>query len=217
MPQSETAVPVIGGDRKAAMFMTGVEDEIGVDVLRCLEPNEIRIISSKISALEAVQPDDMLNAFREFETLAANSQFFAKGGSECARRFVEQALGVEPARQILKFSPAAGQDRREFGILQDTDPQQLAGFIRDEHPQVIALILSNLPSPRAGALMAALPPDARPEVALRMAALDRISPQVSRHISEAIVCKLKTVRQLTRSDGRSFGQPLESHHFRVGG
>jgi len=191
------------GSRKAAMFLMGVGDPIGADVLRHLDPDEIRQITQEIYSLRSVEPHHMLSVFREFETLAASSQFFAKGGQECARRLVEQALGAEPAQRILqaRHPSASGQEPAELEILQDTDPKQLAGFVRDEHPQVIALILSNLPAAQAGAVMSALPDDIQPQVALRMASLDRISPEVFGRIAEAIGTKVKNLKQVKRSDG----------------
>lgn len=200
MPETNDAV---SGARKAAMFLMGIGNQIGADVLRHLEPDEIRQITREISSLDSVAPHHMLGVFREFETLAATSQFFAKGGAECARRMVEHALGPEPAQKILQASaPAApSQGPAELELLQDTDPQQLAGFIRDEHPQVIALILSNLPAAQAGAVMSSLPEAIQPQIAIRMASLDRISPEVFRRIAEAIGSKVKNLRQVKRSDG----------------
>ncbi len=202
MPETSEMSAPMPGARKAAMFLMGVGDQIGADVLRHLDPDEIRQITREISNLPSVPPDHMLSVFREFESIAANSQFFAKGGFECARRLVEQALGAEPAQKILQSPlPALIDGPAELEILHDTDPQQLAAFIRDEHPQVIALILSNLPIVQAGAVMSALPPPVQPQVALRMALLDRISPEVFRRIAEAIGSKLKNLKQVKRSDG----------------
>lgn len=203
MPESSVTSQPATGARKAAMFLMGVGDQIGADVLRHLEPDEIRQITREISTLDAVAPHHMLGVFREFETLAASSPFFAKGGVECARRLVEQALGPEPAQQFLQAPDPSvtGPGPAELEILQDTDPHQLAGFVRDEHPQVIALILSNLPAAQAGAVMSSLPEAIQPQVAIRMAALDRISPEVFRRIAEAITSKLKNLRQVKRSDG----------------
>lgn len=199
---SETS-QIVPGARKAAMFLMGVGNQISADVLRHLEPDEIRQITREISSLDAVAPHHMLDVFREFETLAATSQFFAKGGAECARRMVEHALGPEPAQKILQASasPAPSRGPAELELWQDTDPRQLAGFIRDEHPQVIALILSNLPSAQAAAVMSALPPEIQPQIAIRMASLDRISPEVFKRIAEAIGSKLKNLRQVKRADG----------------
>src|ERR1700729_1180938 len=74
-------------------------------------------------------------------------------------------------------------------------------MLRDENPQTIALGLSNLSAGQGGAPMSLLPLELQPQVALRMASLDRISPEVFRRITEVIGSKLKVVRQVSRSDG----------------
>jgi len=183
------------------MFLMGVGEQTSAELLRQLQPDEIRKISSEISALDAVSPDHMLEVFREFEELSSQSRYFAKGGADCARRFVEQALGPESAQKLLESPAGPLRDTSEMGLLQNTDPEHLAAFLRNENPQTIALVLSNLPAKRAGVTMAALPIEAQPQVALRMASLDRISPEVFRKITEAIGSKLRSVRQVSRSDG----------------
>jgi flagellar motor switch protein FliG len=185
------------------MFIMGVGGPLGAELLRQLEPDEIRRISVEISELHAVAPESMLSVFREFESLSGTSKFFAKGGADFARRLVEQALGAESAQKLLDppAPPEEGKPPAELEILQQTGPQQLAVLLRDENPQTVALVLSNLPAEQGGALMSLLPLELQPQVAARMAALDRISPEVFRRITEVIGSKLKAVRQVSRSDG----------------
>jgi flagellar motor switch protein FliG len=184
------------------MFVMGVGGPLGAELLRQLDPDEIRRISTEISVLQSVAPDNMIGVFREFETLTGSSRFFAKGGADCARRLVEQALGQESAQKLLEAPPPAEEKPvAEMEILQHTGPQQLAPLLRDENPQTIALVLSNLSAEQGGALMALMPPEVQPQIALRMASLDRMSPEVFRRIAEVIGSKLKAVRQVSRSDG----------------
>jgi len=185
------------------MFLLGVGDQLSVDLLRQLEPEEVRSISAEIAELEAVAPSYMLNVFQEFESLTADSHFFAKGGPNSARRLVEQALGIESAQKLLS-APAPTAHRgpdADLAVFQEADPQQLAQFLREENPQTIALVLSNMPPQQAGALLSCLPPELQPQIALRMASLDRICPEVFRRIAEAVGMKLKAIRQVSRSDG----------------
>ncbi|HUB83153.1 MAG TPA: flagellar motor switch protein FliG [Bryobacteraceae bacterium] len=198
-PQSDSPV---SGARKAAIFVMGLGGPLGAELLRQLDPDEIRRISAEISQLPSVAPDAMLNVFREFETLSGSSRFFAKGGADCARRLVEQALGPESAQKLLDAPPPQVEtEAAELQILQQTGPQQLAVLLREENPQTIALVLSNLPADQAGALISLLPLELQPKVAARMASLDRISPEVLRRITEVIGSKLKAVREVSRSDG----------------
>jgi flagellar motor switch protein FliG len=85
-----------------------------------------------------------------------------------------------------------------FDALQKTDPSQLAKFIHSEHPQTIALVLSHLNPSQAAGLLFSLPVDLRADVALRMASLDQISPEIISKIAVVIGAKLKTLGELSR-------------------
>ena len=198
-------VPV-QGVTKAAMFLMGIGDPVSAELLRQLDEDEIRQVAAEISALEAVAPHHMMSVFREFESLTGSSRFFAKGGAEFAQRLIEQALGPESAQKLLNSSesmdaPATPESDPDLTLLQNSEPRQLAVFLRSENPQTIALVLSNLTPETGGALLQLLPPELQGQTALRMATLDRVSPEVFRKITEAIGCKLKALRQVSRSDG----------------
>jgi flagellar motor switch protein FliG len=197
-----TAPHALPGLSKAAIFLMGVGDDVSSELLRRLEPEEVRRITREVSTLDSVAPWQMMEVFREFTGLVDQGRFFARGGADCARRMLERALGPEPASEMMAGEqPAPAEVQREFSMAQGADPEQLAAFLRGEHPQTVALVLCNLPPEQAGPLMNALPDEVRPQVALRMATLDRISPDVVRRIAEGIGNRLKSVRQVSKSDG----------------
>src|SRR5580658_1352517 len=113
-PSSSNSVP---GARKAAIFVMGIGGSLGAELLRQLEPDEIRRISAEISAMQAVAPENMVNVFREFESMSGSSKFFAKGGADCARRLVEQAVGPESAQKLLTAPPKEDKKAAELEIL----------------------------------------------------------------------------------------------------
>ena len=91
-----------------------------------------------------------------------------------------------------------GSETANFDSLQKADPQQLAKFIHNEHPQTIALILSHLNASQAAGLLISLPLELRADVALRMASLDQISPVIISKIAGIIGDKLKALGELSR-------------------
>jgi flagellar motor switch protein FliG len=186
------------------MFLMGIGDQLSVDIIRQLAPDEIRRISGEISALDVVPPAQMLSVFREFETLSATSRFFARGGPDSARRLIEQAMGKETTQKLFDDAPPPREKSgatEQSGPFHDTDPRELAKVLREENPQTLALILANLAPAQAGPLMASLPAEIQPQVALRIALMDRISPEVFNRIAQAIRARLKASKQLTRSNG----------------
>lgn len=199
-PTAGTAAPSLTGARKAAVFIMGIGDQVSAEVLRHLSAEEVRRVSAEIAATNAVGSEQMLSVFREFESLTAEGRLFAQGGAECARRIVEQAFGPDSAQKLL-VAPPAQAPLGEAGILQNVDPQQLAMHIRTEHPQTIAVVLSNLAPAAAAAVMDALPEELQPQVALRMASISRISTEAFQKVAEAIGTKLRSIRPLSKTDG----------------
>lgn len=194
---STALVPVkysdLPGPRKAAMFLMGIGDQISTGVIRQMQPDEIRRLTGEINAVDAVPPELMLQIFLEFESLASTSKLFAKGGPDFARRLVEQAMGLENAKDILASVPHVEELRPVVGgPFQNVDPQELVKVLREENPQTLALVLSNLPPEQAGPILASLPDEVQPEVAARIAMMDRISPDVFRRIADAIRTRLKS-------------------------
>jgi len=203
-PQSPDANNPVSGLRKAAILLMGIGEPVSGNLIRQLDPDEIRLISGEIAMLDAVAPDQVITVFREFETLSASSRFFARGGPERARRLIEQAVGEKEAQKLFEeVPPAQGVNRvpNADAPFHGIDPGQLAKVLREENPQTLALVLSNLPAEQAGPLLGSLPPDIQPQVALRIALMDRVSPEAFNQIAEAVRGRLKASRQLQRSDG----------------
>jgi flagellar motor switch protein FliG len=109
------------------------------------------------------------------------------------------AFPADTAKKLLdRLTKTLGTDVVSLDVLQKADPQQLAKFIHSEHPQTIALVLSHLNPSQAAALLVSLPQNIRSDVALRMASLDQISPEIITKIAGIIGMKLKTLGEFSR-------------------
>ena len=119
--------------------------------------------------------------------------------SNYARKLLTRAFAPEVAKRLLdRLTKALGADAASFDAIQKADPQLLAKFIHNEHPQTIALVLSHLNSSQAAALLTSLPPGMRSDVAQRMASLDQISPEVIMKIAAVIGQKLNALGEFSR-------------------
>jgi len=72
-------------------------------------------------------------------------------------------------------------------------PEQIAPFISHEHPQTIALILSQLESEQAAGILAQLPEMTQAEVAYSIATMENITPIVLKHIEESLEANLRDI------------------------
>ena len=187
------------GPQKVAVVMVILGDRISAEVLKHLDEDEVAAIGKEIARIPPITSEEAEAILGEFHTMSLAQDYVLKGGIDYARRMLVNAFGPDSARRILdRLVKALGSDAVSFDALQKADPQQLAKFIHNEHPQTIALVLSHLSSSQAAGLLFSLPPELRADVALRMANLDQISPEIISKIAGIIGSKLKALGELSR-------------------
>ena len=189
----------ISGLRKAAILMVALGDQLSAEVIRHLDEDEIEGLGREVARIHALDSNLAESILEEFYQMTLAHDYVLKGGIDYARKILINAFGSEPAKKMLdRLMKAVNSDSANFDALQKADPQQLAKFIHSEHPQTIALVLSHLNPSQAAGLLASLPPEMRSDVALRMANLDQISPDIISKIAGIIGSKLKALGELSR-------------------
>ena len=193
------AKPQLSGVRKAAILMVMIGDDASSTLLRTLDEDEVQEISREIARVQSLTSEEAEGVLEEFYQMAVAKDYVVKGGIEYARKVLMTAFGPEQAKKMLdRLMKALGNETLSFDALQKADPQQLAKFIHSEHPQTIALILSHLNPSQAAGLLFSLPAEMRADIAVRMANLDQISPEIISKIAAVIGSKLKTLGELSR-------------------
>jgi flagellar motor switch protein FliG len=189
----------LSGLRKAAILLVMIGDEASSTILRELDEDEVQDISREIARVQSLTAAEAEGVLEEFYQMAVAHDYVLKGGVDYARKVLVAAFGPEMAKKMLdRLMKTLGNETLSFDALQKTDPQQLAKFIHSEHPQTIALILSHLNPSQAAGLLFSLPAEMRADVALRMANLDQISPEIISKIATVIGSKLKALGELSR-------------------
>lgn len=187
------------GIRKTAILMVMIGDEASSSILRLLDNGEVEDISKEIARVQALAPEEAEGVLEEFHQMVTAREYVVKGGVEYARKVLVNAFGQEQAQRMLdRLMKSLGNETLSFDALQKSDPQQLSKFIHSEHPQTIALILSHLNPSQAAGLLSQLPKDIRGDVAMRMASLDQISPEIISKIANVIGLKLRALGEMSR-------------------
>jgi flagellar motor switch protein FliG len=190
---------LIPGLRKAAILLVMIGEEASSIILRGLDEDEVQEISREIARVQSLTSEEAEGVLEEFYQMAVAHDYVVKGGIDYARKVLMSAFGPEQAKKMLdRLMKTLGNETLSFDALRKTDPAQLSKFIHSEHPQTIALILSHLNSSQAAGLLFSLPAELRADVALRMASLDQISPEIISKIAAVIGTKLKSLGELSR-------------------
>ena len=189
----------LSGPKKAAILTVCIGEGVSAEILKELDEEEVGLIGREITRLQSISAEEGEQVLEEFYELAMAQDYVLKGGVDYARKILTKAFGPDSARKILdRLLKQLGHESANFDALQKADPQQLAKFIHNEHPQTIALVLSHLNPSQAAGLLYSLPNDLRADVALRMANLDQISPDIITKIASIIGQRLKALGEMNR-------------------
>lgn len=196
---SQKPASTINGVQKAAVLLMMLGDETSAEIMRRLTEDEVHAVSREVARTSSIPADQVEAVLDEFHQMAVARDCVIKGGLDYARRMLVSAFGPEAAARLLGLlTRTLHADMTDFSALQKADPQQLAKFVHNEHPQTIALIVSQLSSTQAAALLMSLPPELRADVTLRMASLDQISPEIINKIAAIIHQRLKGLGEVSR-------------------
>ena len=201
----DSGQPVSGahlvGRRKAAILLVLLGSELASDIFKHLDEEEIEQLSLEIAQLEAIAPEDQIRALAEFQELMLERDPATGGGMDYARAVLERSLGADRADAVVD-RVARTLRPRPFGFMRRSDPTQLLSFLRDEHPQTIALILAYLEPGLAAGLLASLPYAMQGDVARRIATLDLAAPEVVHEVERVLQHKLaRSSRPAGASEG----------------
>ncbi len=190
------------GIDKACAVLLGLGVELSSKVLQYLTEAEMERVLLALGRAGAISPDIRTVALSEAcdFTLADNS--LRGGGVEYSRQLLARAVGPRRGAEILERI-SVHQQLSSFEMLRNANPQEVATLLQDEMPQTIALVLSYLEAKVAADIMTNMPKELQIEVTLRLAMMDRVSPQVVQVVERNLKNKLSRV--ISEADFRATG------------
>ena len=197
------------GRRKAAILLVLLGSELASDIFKHLDEEEIEQLSLEIAQLDAIAPEDQVLALAEFQELMLERDPAPGGGIDYAHAVLERSLGADKAAAVVD-RVARVLRPRPFGFMRRSDPAQLLSFLRDEHPQTIALILAYLDPGVAAGLLASLPYAMQGDVARRIATLDPAAPEIVHEVERVLQHKLARSSRPAGASERGAAAGLEA-------
>ena len=190
------------GAQKCAVLCVALGEQEAAKILQQLGPEEVEQVTREIASMQAVEADLVEAVLREFQNVSEAAQSVARGGVRYAQQVLEQALGPTRAQAVL----ARIQEQvNESGLkrLKKASPEVLAGILRGEHPQTIALILAHLEVRQAAAVVSAMDPALASEVLYRVARMEKISPEILAVVEAGLSSKadVSLSQEMTLSGG----------------
>jgi flagellar motor switch protein FliG len=191
------------GSQKVAILCMVLGSEAASMITQKLAPEEVEQISFEIARMDRVSHEATEAVLSEWLEVMLAADSIAAGGVEFAREVLERAFGAQKAISILKRIQAQISETAGLHRLRNADPQQLGNMLRGEHPQTVALILAHLEAVHTAHVLKELDPSFGAEVVLRMARMEKVSPDMLVLIERSILTEtdLGAAQGLTTSGG----------------
>lgn len=170
---------------QAAVLLMSLGEKDAAAVLRHLGPKDVQRLGSAMTQLqniERAQVEDIVNTFlSEARTLTG----LGVGADSYIRNMLVEALGEDKANSVVDRILLGG-NTTGLDTLKWMDPRSVADLIRNEHPQIQAIVIAYLDADQAAEVLTNLQDKQRLDIIMRVAALDSVHPSALQELNDIL-------------------------------
>ncbi|AJP72209.1 flagellar motor switch protein FliG [Sphingomonas hengshuiensis] len=186
------------GAQRAAALMLALGREHGAPIWEQLSTDEIKELSSTIAGLGRISSAVVEHLLIQFTGEVA-SMASLHGSYETTERLLGGILPGDKVKEIME-DIRGPSGRTMWDKLSNVSESVLAGALRHEYPQTVAVILSKLRADHAARVIAELPRDFSVDVVMRMLRMDTVQKDVINQVEQTLKSEFMT--NLSRSNKR---------------
>jgi flagellar motor switch protein FliG len=173
----------VSGVQRAAVLLLSLGESDAAEVLRHMDPKEVQKIGIAMATMTGISREQVERVMDEFNSELGTKTSLGVGADDYIRNVLVQALGADKASGLIDRI-LLGRNTTGLDTLKWMDPRAVADLVRNEHPQIIAIVMAHLDSDQAADALKNLPERVRADVLLRIATLDGIPPNALSELNE---------------------------------
>ncbi|MEC7209000.1 MAG: flagellar motor switch protein FliG, partial [Pseudomonadota bacterium] len=186
------------GTQKSAILMMRIGEDEASEILRNLSPREVQHLGTAMYSVQGLDQETVNLVLDEFLAIIKAQTSLGMGAGNYIRNVMVKALGEDKSQSVLsRIAPSASA--RPIEILDWMDARSISELISDEHPQIIALIISYLDAGLGADVLGLLPENSQSEVIRRIATLQTVGPDALRELELVMQNKFKANTSLRAS------------------
>ena len=171
----------LSGTQKSAILMMLLGEDEASEILKNLTPKEVQHIGTAMYSVEGLDQDTVNKVLDEFLAIIKEQTSLGLGAGDYIQNVLNKALGQDRAQSILgRITPTESSNAIE--ILEWMDSRAISELISDEHPQIIALIISYLDPAQASDVLVMLDEKLQPEIIKRIATIQTVQPDALKNL-----------------------------------
>ena len=197
------SVGKLTGPKKAAILLLSLGEDAAADVMKNLEESEIQQVGYYMRRFTDVSTEELDTVLEEFyrNSVMSEEGVSISSSPDFVKNALTKALGADKAKE-LSDNLRAGEEEAGLDALRFAEPIMISNYIRNEHPQTIALILSYMNNvEQSSTVLRELPESVQADVLYRMAVIESIPPGVVSEMNEVLTEEMKTAGRMATSVG----------------
>ena len=177
------AEEALTGKSRAAILLMSLGENAASEVLKHIDPQEVQQVGRAMAEIGNISREQVDEVVENFSVDVQQHTALGIGSEQYLRTILGNALGAEKAQGLIERI-LQGRNTKGLEALKWMDPGMVAELLSEEHPQVIAVVLSHLSHDRAASVLKRLPEATHGDVLIRVANLDGIQQTALAELDE---------------------------------
>jgi flagellar motor switch protein FliG len=177
--------PKRNGTERAAILLLSLGEQEAAEVMKHMGAKDVQRIGAAMTQLQNISRKDVTEVLDEFTTTVENQTSLGVGVDDYLRKVLIGALGEDKAAGVIDRI-LFGRSSKGLEALKWMDSRAVAELVRQEHPQIISIVLAYLDADQSAEVLAQFPEWLRADVVMRIATLDGIQPHALHELDEVI-------------------------------
>jgi flagellar motor switch protein FliG len=173
----------LGNVERAAVFLLSLGESEAAEVLRHMGAKDVQRLGQAMASMGNVSREQAEDVLANFVSALDSQTSLGVGADDYVRKVLVQALGEDKAGGLIDRI-LLGRNSKGLEALKWMETRAVAELIRNEHPQIMAIVLAYLDPDQAAEVLVNLPEKVQSDVVMRIATLDGIQPQALRELDE---------------------------------
>lgn len=170
---------------QAAILLLSLGEKEAAEVLKHLGPKEVQRIGTAMTVLENIPQNHVEAVVGNFLKEVGGSTGLGMGSDTYIRNMLVEALGEDKAGSLVDRILLGG-NTSGLDTLKWMDPRSVADIIRNEHPQIQAIVMAYIDGDQAAEVLTNLPEKVRMDVVMRVASLDAVQPSALQELNNIL-------------------------------
>jgi flagellar motor switch protein FliG len=173
------------GTQKCAILMMLLGEDEAAEIMKNLSPKEVQTLGTSMYSVQGLPQETVNMVLDEFLSIIKAQTSLGIAGGSYIKNVLTKALGEDKAESVLgRITPT--DSVKAIEILEWLDARSITDLIIDEHPQIIALIISYLEPGVAADVLNLLPEKTQSDIVKRIATLQTIQPEALNELNRVM-------------------------------